>query len=480
MFLYTFCLLLIFLTACNKETEQQAVETEQEENVVENEQQDEQQEEEEKNEAEEEISPYITMEGIITLQEDSIDVDVQTNLPEGVEVRVAAYSHPYGGYIVSQSIESENVKVGENGVIQESVPFDPTFFESDQNEPVQMQLLFRPESVTALHEKRDEIRSTFGEYGEHLEGPFVIEEFMAYRDEPQYRILAEDVQPARVGQEFVIQEKTYGEPPTDQGATDVWMEAEIAEIDHRYVYVEGKTNLMEGLLLFGNIYSDEESWFGQNTFLYCSEIEKDGTFIMPVEYTSLTDEGYLEIYSIAGGNHRRGKPILDTYGEEFENIAGDVVERRYEDQTEQMIKLTIPLNPEYEDTPENVDITRDGDEVKLIMPDDILFEFGESELTSAGKSSIKEIAEWLESKEYKGMIKIYGHTDNVGGDEFNQGLSEDRANNVYNSLSSHFSDESLYEFEIEGFGKREPIATNETDEGRERNRRVEILIEVEE
>ena len=80
----------------------------------------------------------------------------------------------------------------------------------------------------------------------------------------------------------------------------------------------------------------------------------------------------------------------------------------------------------------------------------------------------------------QGLIKIYGHTDNEGTDEINQPLSEDRSQNVYEELLSHLSDSSEYDFEVKGFGKYEPIASNESSEGRQRNRRVEILLQVKE
>ncbi len=79
-----------------------------------------------------------------------------------------------------------------------------------------------------------------------------------------------------------------------------------------------------------------------------------------------------------------------------------------------MIELIIPLNPEYEDTPDDVDVTKDGDEMKLILSDEILFEFGKSEITSEGERVMREVAEWLEKNEYSGLLKIYGHTVDKG------------------------------------------------------------------
>ena len=71
-------------------------------------------------------------------------------------------------------------------------------------------------------------------------------------------------------------------------------------------------------------------------------------------------------------------------------------------------------------------------------------------------------------------IRITGHTDNVGSDRFNQSLSEQRANSVRFELIKRGIDAER--IEAEGKGKTEPVATNETEEGRALNRRVEFVI----
>ena len=77
--------------------------------------------------------------------------------------------------------------------------------------------------------------------------------------------------------------------------------------------------------------------------------------------------------------------------------------------------------------------------------------------------------------EYPEMrIRITGHTDNVGTDRFNQSLSEQRANSVRDDLIKRGI--KADRIEAEGKGKTEPIATNDTEEGRAQNRRVEFTI----
>jgi len=71
-------------------------------------------------------------------------------------------------------------------------------------------------------------------------------------------------------------------------------------------------------------------------------------------------------------------------------------------------------------------------------------------------------------------IEISGHTDNVGNDQLNQTLSENRAKAVYQYLIS--SQVNPARLVYKGYGKTQPIAPNTTDEGRQKNRRTEFMI----
>jgi outer membrane protein OmpA-like peptidoglycan-associated protein len=72
------------------------------------------------------------------------------------------------------------------------------------------------------------------------------------------------------------------------------------------------------------------------------------------------------------------------------------------------------------------------------------------------------------------LLQIEGHTDSVGSDDFNQRLSEMRADSVRDFLIQQGLKENA--ITAEGFGKSEPVATNDTPDGRQRNRRVEIVV----
>ena len=71
-------------------------------------------------------------------------------------------------------------------------------------------------------------------------------------------------------------------------------------------------------------------------------------------------------------------------------------------------------------------------------------------------------------------VLVLGHTDSVGSDAYNETLSEKRANSVDNFLVSRGVASSR--LDSEGYGETDPVASNETEEGRQLNRRVEVVV----
>lgn len=103
----------------------------------------------------------------------------------------------------------------------------------------------------------------------------------------------------------------------------------------------------------------------------------------------------------------------------------------------------------------------------------IFFDFDKATLRQESYAELNRLLEFMNDN--PGIkIRIEGHTDAIGSDEYNQGLSQRRADAVARFLRVNgISDDRLV---VEGFGESQPVATNETDEGRQKNRRVEFEI----
>lgn len=118
-------------------------------------------------------------------------------------------------------------------------------------------------------------------------------------------------------------------------------------------------------------------------------------------------------------------------------------------------------------------VQREGDVIKLNLPDGVTFDFGKADLKSQFYPALNNVARTL--AEYnQTIVEVSGHTDSVGSDQFNQRLSEQRASAVGNYLIGQGLQRER--FEIVGFGEQHPVADNGTDQGRALNRRVEIRV----
>jgi len=120
-----------------------------------------------------------------------------------------------------------------------------------------------------------------------------------------------------------------------------------------------------------------------------------------------------------------------------------------------------------------VQVQRQGDNLNLIMPGNITFASGSSNINSGFYSVLDSVSIVL--KEFNdSSINITGFTDSTGRDQLNQELSEKRANSVASYLVRTGVNHGR--IQARGFGKRYPIASNDTAAGRVQNRRVEISI----
>jgi outer membrane protein OmpA-like peptidoglycan-associated protein len=117
--------------------------------------------------------------------------------------------------------------------------------------------------------------------------------------------------------------------------------------------------------------------------------------------------------------------------------------------------------------------TRDSARGLIMNMSDVLFEFGQYTLKPEAREKLAKVSGILLS--FPGLtLEVDGYTDNVGSDEFNQKLSEERAGAVRDYLTSQGV--SAGSITTKGFGKVNPIASNDTPEGRKENRRVELVV----
>jgi outer membrane protein OmpA-like peptidoglycan-associated protein len=109
----------------------------------------------------------------------------------------------------------------------------------------------------------------------------------------------------------------------------------------------------------------------------------------------------------------------------------------------------------------------------VISLSDILFDVNKATLKPGAEANVRRIAAILQQYPDK-QISVEGHTDATGSDAYNQKLSEDRAASVRAALVAGGVSPSV--ITSRGFGKTQPVATNDTPAGRQQNRRVEVVV----
>lgn len=121
----------------------------------------------------------------------------------------------------------------------------------------------------------------------------------------------------------------------------------------------------------------------------------------------------------------------------------------------------------------SVQVLREGDNIRLIMPNSITFNTNEAVLKTSSNAVLDSVA--MVAKEYdKTKLQIVGYTDSTGNDKINIPLSERRAMAVASYLALRgVAGARLY---AHGAGAANPIASNVTEEGKAQNRRVEIML----
>jgi outer membrane protein OmpA-like peptidoglycan-associated protein len=158
------------------------------------------------------------------------------------------------------------------------------------------------------------------------------------------------------------------------------------------------------------------------------------------------------------GSTARGAIIGAAVG----GTAGAIIGRQMDQQAE-ALEEELP----------NATVQRIGEGIAVTFDSGILFDFDSSNLRSEAQANLSELAASL-LRYPDSDVLIVGHTDSSGADDYNQGLSERRAD----AASGYLMAQGVTPERVRavGMGEREPIASNETDVGRQENRRVEVAI----
>lgn len=160
-----------------------------------------------------------------------------------------------------------------------------------------------------------------------------------------------------------------------------------------------------------------------------------------------------------GGNAATGAVVGGAVGA----VAGNLWSKRMEDKRAEMNRATQGTGIEVARTSDN--------QLKVNVPSDFSFDSGSAMIKPQMRPVLDQFAQGLSANQ---RVTIVGHTDNVGGDALNDRLSLDRAASVREYLQTRGIDPSR--ILVNGRGESQPIANNDTAQGRAENRRVEVFL----
>jgi len=160
----------------------------------------------------------------------------------------------------------------------------------------------------------------------------------------------------------------------------------------------------------------------------------------------------------AAGNTAMGAIIGAAVG----GAAGAIIGRKMDKQAEEMKEVLG-----------DAEVRREGEGIVILFKEKVLFGFDRSDLNTSAETNLNKLVNVLQ-KYPDTNIEIIGHTDSKGTDDYNQTLSQRRASSVASYLKGQGVSSSR--LTTKGMGESDPIATNDTEDGRSQNRRVEFVI----
>lgn len=225
---------------------------------------------------------------------------------------------------------------------------------------------------------------------------------------------------------------------------------------------------MNGFLYYSAILdlTDPSQYFKKKTFAE----------ILGEDYDLLKESNIrMERYGVAYDTLLEAGIDTDMTGN-FENMIKLALQ--YDKEATEMDRILRNARYEYLSELENQrEVIQDHDVTRIkvgakVEIKNIFFDFGKASLRADSREELDKLYDIMNRSEI--VIEFGGHTDNVGSDETNLRLSQERVN----SVKTYLVDKGINEARIAavGYGETQPIADNETEEGRQRNRRVELQI----
>lgn len=251
----------------------------------------------------------ILIEGDIVYKDHKLTVEGETNLLPGSLLKLNVDS--ISGFLIGTH---DTVRVDEDGSFQLD-----TSLPTDYGHPyVYVEIAFEP----APYAKKEVIQQ-YKEDGELLEGPFVrlFEENESLNKKVSINTLVP------IDEKVTIPiEPPAREIPDDYGSPEVWLEADVKE-DEKFVYVYGKSNLLEGSSVTG--FLNVEGYITTG-FTDSVHVNPDGTFLLIITHPSTLIKEHKEFtvnLEFNPKNEQSFTYVLDTYGEKGEKLMGNLVQK---------------------------------------------------------------------------------------------------------------------------------------------------------
>jgi outer membrane protein OmpA-like peptidoglycan-associated protein len=166
---------------------------------------------------------------------------------------------------------------------------------------------------------------------------------------------------------------------------------------------------------------------------------------------------------------------METDGTTTATTAGATTDRRTTGEGDwNNINRNVPVATYQEITDRDVTVRGNEDYAIYTMDEAILFDTDSDQLRPGADQKLQQVAQSLNQRYANGQVRIYGYTDARGSADYNEQLAEERAESVRNWLTQQ-GNISNDRISLHPVGEADPAATNETAQGRQQNRRVEIV-----